>query len=166
MQIFSKKKFICFLLAVSMLISGMCFEEVQADFLLMDENNVQSVETYSNSMKIEDRGFDSGKIFHKISQSKELTSTMFSIKERIFSPEVRAEEILVRGIAAVCVKAVRKAKHRLGDSFLQSKVFPKEPGAFFGYSYLERYSQIYSNEIVIGYIHEKDGKKGSVYIVG
>ena len=37
MQISSRKKFICLLLAVSMLLSGMCFEEIRADFILMEE---------------------------------------------------------------------------------------------------------------------------------
>jgi hypothetical protein len=88
MQI-SSRKFICLLLAVGMLLSGMCFEEIRADFILMEEYQEQSAEQTGNSIGIEHRTYDSEKMIHNFLQSRKSSSTLFSMKERVFSPDRR-----------------------------------------------------------------------------
>lgn len=84
MQISTRKKFICLLLAVSMLLSGMCFEEIRADFILVEESQGQSAEPIGNSIGIEYRTYDSGNKTYRISESRSFSSTLFAMKERSF----------------------------------------------------------------------------------
>ena len=165
MQISSRKKFICLLLAVGMLLSGMCFEEIRADFILMEEYQEQSAEQTGNSIGIEHRTYDSEKMIHNFLQSRKSSSTLFAMKERVFSPEARTEEILVRNFAPISVKAVGKGRQKTMESFIQSPYYAKNTEEFFWYLYPQKRLRLYNNEAVIRYIHEKDGKKRSVYMI-
>lgn len=165
MQISTRKKFICLLLAVSMLLSGMCFEEIRADFILMEECQGQSVEQTGNSIETEYQTYDSEKKICKFSESRNFSSTLFSMKERVFSPEVRTEEILVRTGVPISVKAVGKERHKTMKSLIKSSFYAKDSQEFLWYFYPQKCLQFSNNEAVIWYIHEKDGKKRSVYMM-
>ncbi len=165
MQISSRKKFICLLLAVGMLLSGMCFEEIRADFILMEEYQEQSAELACNSVGTEYPPYGNEKQIYKFSQTGKSTSTLFSMKERIFSPEARTEEILARNFAPISVKAVGKGRQKTMESLIQSPFYAKNSEEFFWYLYPQKCLRLYNNEAVIRYIHKKDGKKRSVYMI-
>lgn len=165
MQISSRKKFICLLLAVSMLLSGMGFEEIRADFILMEEYQEQSVEQIGNSIGIKQWTYDSEKKIYKIFEGRKFSSTLFSMKERVFSPEARTEEILVRGGVPISVKAVGKERQKTMKSLIKSSLYAKDSQEFLWYLYPQKCLRLYNNEAVIQYIHKKDGKKRSVYMI-
>lgn len=165
MQINTKKKFICLLLALGMLLSGMCFEEIQADFILMEECQGQSAEQTSNSRGIKQWTYNSEKKIYKIFESREFSSTLFSMKERVFSPEARTEEILVRVGVPISVKAVGKERQKTIKSLIKSSFYAKDSQEFLWYLYPQKCLRLYNNEAVIRYIHKKDGKKRSVYMI-
>lgn len=165
MQISTRKKFICLLLAVSMLLSGMCFEEIRADFILVEESQGQSAEPIGNSIGIEYRTYDSENKTYKISESRSFSSTLFAMKERVFSPEARTEEILVRVGVPISVKAVGKERQKTIKSLIKSSFYAKDSQEFLWYLYPQKCLRLYNNEAVIRYIHKKDGKKRSVYMI-
>ncbi len=165
MQINTKKKFICLLLALGMLLSGMCFEEIQADFILMEEYQGQSAEQTGNSVGIEYRTYDGEKKIYKIFETRSFSSTLFAVKERVFSPEARAEEILVRNFAPISVKAVGKERQKTMKSLIKSSFYAKDSQEFLWYFYPQKCLRFSNNEAVIQYIHEKDGKKRSIYMM-
>ena len=134
-------------------------------FILMEEYQEQSAEQNGNSIGIEHRTYDSEKMIHNFLQSRKLSSTLFSMKERVFSPEARTEEILVRNFAPISVKAVGKGRQKTMESFIQSPYYAKNTEEFFWYLYPQKRLRLYNNEAVIRYIHEKDGKKRSVYMI-
>lgn len=51
------------------------------------------------------------------------------------------------------------------ESFIQSPFYAKNTEEFFWYLYPQKRLRLYNNEAVIRYIHEKDGKKRSVYMI-
>lgn len=165
MKISSRKKFICLFLAVGMLLSGMCFEEIRADFIFMEEYQEQSAEQTGNFIGIQHRTYGSEKVVYNFLQNRKLSSTLFSMKERVFSPEARTEEILVRNFVPISVKAVSKGRQKTIESFIQSPFYVKNSEEFFWYLYPQKCLRLYNNEAVIRYIHEKDGKKRSVYMI-
>lgn len=162
----NKKKIICLLLAVSMLLSGMCFEKVQADFLLMAETQSETKAIWNNITEMESWLLVPGKVFGKVVQNQENSSRMEIPEGRIFSPEVRTEEIVNRNIAVKSVKSIGKIRQKIGGALLYNCLQKNKSELFLGYSYLERNPQTYSNTVIIRYIHQKDGKKASVYIFG
>ena len=134
MRIYNKKKFICFLLVIMLLLSGMYYEDIQTDLLSMN------------------------------SKQEKTASTWNRMEKKVLSPEVRAEEILSQNVNIVSVKSAGSTRQKIGTAILFSNIFEKKHERFFRYSYLEKNSRIYSNEIIVGYMHRKDGKKGSTYI--
>lgn len=166
MQNCNKKKFICLLLAVSMLLSGMCFESVQADFLLMDEPQIETQSAWDSIINIEERLLGSGNGFDKSFRNQGNSSKMEIPEGKIFCPEVRTEEIVNRSAAVKSVKSTGKIRQNIGGVLLYSNLLKNKPELSSKYSHLERNPQTYSNTIIIRYIHQKDGKKASVHMLG
>lgn len=166
MQDCNKKKFICLLLAVSMLLSGMCFEKVQADFLLMNEPQMETQAVWDSVTNIENRILGLSNTFDKSFQNQGNSSKMEIPESRIFSPEIRTEEIVNRSAAVKSVKSAGKTGQKIGGVVLYSYLLKNKSELSLEYSLLERNSQTYSNTVIIRYIHQKDGKKASVYIFG
>lgn len=149
-----------------MLLSGMCFEKVQADFLLMNEPQVETQAVWDGMPHIEDWISDSKKVFDKSSQNQGNSSKMEIPDAKLFSPEVRTEEIVNRSAAVKSVKTTGGARQKIGGLLLYNSLFPDKSEISWKKSHLERNPQTYSNTVIIRYIHQKDGKKASVHIFG
>lgn len=161
----SKKKFIYFLLVVSILLSGMCYEEVQADFILMEEMQTDR-SAGDNYTMFESPLPGFGKIFSENPQDKGNVSKVEIPEGKIFSPEARTEEIVTRSAAIDSVKSMGKIRQRTGTASLYCSCSRDKIEKFFYDICLERTPDTYSSRVIVEYIHEKDGKKAFVHMLG
>ena len=133
MQMKRNKNFICFLLAIAMLLSGMYFDNTKLDSLFSYKN-------YSN-----------------------VTSTLNSSDSLLANPEVRTEEISGSRVVANSIKSERRSDEKNNsktDLYLVFwETFPQNFTTFFNTIVSEFHNGIYSNAVIINYIHQKDGKK-------
>lgn len=131
MQMKRRNNFICFLLAITMLISGMCFNSAKADSLFSCKNSVNS------------------------------TSTIHSFDNLWSHPEVRTEEISGVRILTSSIKSEnRSGAHTRLDCHLNSVEILSQNFFCYSTAVADDfYSEIRSNTVIINYIHQKDGKK-------
>ena len=133
MQMKRKNNFICFFLALAMILSGMCFDYAKADSLLAYE--------YSN----------------------EITSTLDASDSLSENPDIRTEEISGSRLVSNSIKSERrgeeKASYRTDVCLSSVNIFAQDSTMLFTTVASELHNNIHSNTVIINYIHQQDGKK-------
>lgn len=159
MQIGNRKKFICFLLIFGMLLSGMFGGNAEADNLIKESIQPDTVisEDSSVSMSVSQKDFQNK--IGKTAKNRENSSKIRVSKEQNFSPQVRTEELTIRDISAESIKTAGKLRQKTGVLPLYALDCNTEENRLFLYSDAKQNFQIHSNIIIVRYIHQKDGKK-------
>lgn len=161
----NRKKIICFLLAFSMLLSGMCFESVQADFLCVDQTGETATEVTENISSMKYVPLKIGNISFGTSSEKENSSKIVESTGKIFEPEARAEQILNRNTVTASVKAAGKTRQNVKRITISGLPLQNKSETRLWFLYQEKRHFNDSNTVTISYIHRKDGKKDSVQMI-
>lgn len=133
MQIKRKNNLICLFLALAIVLSGMCFDYANADFLLSYEH------------------------------SNKTTSTLNATDNRSENPDVRIEDISCSHLINSSIKSEKRGDESTisrSEAYLPSLViFALNTTRLFTTVSDELHNSIYSNTVIVNYIHQKDGKK-------
>lgn len=166
MQIGNKKKSICFLLIFAMLLSGAFWGSAEADSLIMEQNRWDSVVSEDGAIQPAPSIWNFQKKFYKMEGNRENPSRMQIPKGQSFSPEIRMEELTTRNISVESIKTTGKLRQKTGA--VPVRVFDGtiEENILFLYPNTEQNAQIQSNVTIVRYIHQKDGKKEAVHMLG
>lgn len=138
MYILNKKKLIYFLLIISILLSGLSYEEVEADFI---STYVQQETTLLPE------------------KSKENASKLAVSKGEIFPPEIRTEELINRSASAENLKTTQKMRQKADVVLYCCNCFERKSDRLQTYFKLGESFTNCSSAVIVRYIHRKDGKK-------
>lgn len=138
MYILNKKKFIYFLLIISILLSGLSYEEIEADFISA------CVQQESTLLPEND---------------KENASKLAVSKGEIFSPEIRTEELINRNASAENLKTTQKMRQKADLVLYCCNCFERKSDILQTYFKLGESFENCSSTVIVRYIHRKDGKK-------
>ena len=137
MNINNRKRCISLLIALSVMLSGLLVQNVQADFLL------------------EDGWID---VVHVDETEEQNSSTVEQVTGKFFTPETRTEQIQNRNVITITVKSTGKIRqvarniaiHSIPDIYK----FERWRRPLYQKKYIND-----SSKVTIHYIHRKDGKK-------
>lgn len=134
MKIKKQHKSICFLLMISMLFLGMCFEDIEADSCFAYQLSVQT------------------------------NSTLRSMQNTSLSHQSFTEETTIgQPVSAIIRQAAKRSCSRTGRNseldLLSAEILWHNFPTFFTLSSRESGYEIPSNTVIVDYIHHKDGKK-------
>ncbi len=136
---------ICFLLIISLLLCGMCFDNVQTDSSFV-------CSTFCETMSDADSMFDLLSFQHAFSA------------EQIYSQKIPEQ----REISAIIRQSVRiniiKMGRRNYHALWTAAIFPHYLFCILMYHANTAIHAVRSNTIILGYIHHKDGKKSHYFI--
>lgn len=146
-QLAKQQNFICFLLVLSMLLLGMCYEDIRSytpsSFSCTQSSEQQLLPTTSST-------------------------TLRSIESTRISPVVTSRESLGAQESAIQARqSIRCIRTRIGRTIyillLAVAILPQLFSRFLVSSLHESIEEIYSNVVTICYIHHQDGAKAEAH---
>ncbi len=129
------KRSICFLLIISMLFMGMCFEDIHADSLFLNNNSNQSASIRSGERII--------------------SSEIFCLYEE----NLRQSSDIVSAIRQLVKRNTTRIGRNSDINLLYVDNFPQYFQISVSHTICGVTPVIFNNLIISRYIHEKDGKK-------
>lgn len=136
---------ICFLLVISLLLCGMCFETIQTDssFVCSTSDKYPNSTPPASTLRSPSKAFPS---------------------EQVYSPETLGQREVAAGIRQSARRSIVKMGRGNYYTLWTAVIIPQSfSAASINYNHTAMHA-VRSNTIILGYIHHQDGKKSNYLI--